>query len=223
VFKRPIVPVLVLVLLAVAFNRADAGLQLTLKGGRATLSYADGSAGDTTTDTRSLSVSYTLAEWLFRSSVVSTSSGGGKTKTLTDVSNRSSSEADTTSTGTTDTDQVLATTDAISLGGLIVGVTSGSLNYSNYFGTSNSSSSTDQLISDVSDGGGGGSVAYTNPFALTPQVGLTGGGGGTPGFDGIGTAVVPEPGVIGLLGLGMGLLGLGSWRQRRKLAAAPSP
>jgi PEP-CTERM motif-containing protein len=221
VFKRPIAPVLVLVLLAVACNRADAGLQLTLKGGRATLSYADGSAGDT--DTRSLSVSYTIAEWLFRSSVVSTSSGGGKTKTLTDVSNLSSSEPDTTSTSTTDTDQVLATQDAIALGGLIVGVTSGSLNYSNYFGTSNSSSSTDQLISDVSDGGAGGAVGYTNPFALTPQVELTGGGGGTPGFDGIGTAVVPEPGIIGLLGLGMGLLGLGSWRQRRKLAAAPSP
>ena len=50
-FKRPIAPVLVLVLLAVACNRADAGLQLTLKGGRATLIYADGSAGDTTKDT----------------------------------------------------------------------------------------------------------------------------------------------------------------------------
>jgi hypothetical protein len=47
-------------------------------------------------------------------------------------------------------------------------------------------------------------------------VSLGGGGGGTK-FNSVGTAVVPEPGVVGLLGVGLGIVGLMALRNRRKV------
>jgi hypothetical protein len=238
VFTKQTASVLIVLALTVAWGRVDGALQLTVSSSAGSLSFADGGTGDTASSTGILSVSYTLGYWVFSSTVVASSPViGSPTQALIDLAslNISSHASGTLAITATDTGYTLPSTGLISLSGLLGGLTTGTVNYKSYIDTNNTPFGTQQLIGEVTGGGGGGggsltgfastvdsSIAYTSPspFSMTTQVTIThGGGGGFTSFNAIGGAVVPEPGVLGLMGLGLGLLGIASLRQRRKLGA----
>lgn len=221
-------PAMVFLVVLATWRPSEAALQLTVTSGSSALSFTDGGAGDTAASTGILSVSYTLGDWTFSSTIVASSPViGSSTQALIDLAsiNISSTAPGTLVITATDTGYSLPASGMISLSGLIGGVSSGSVSYKSYIDTNNTAFGTEQLIGEVSGSGGAfagtveSSVAYTspNPFALTTQVSITHGGSGATSFNAIGTAVVPEPGVVGLLGLGLGIMGLASLRQRRKL------
>jgi PEP-CTERM motif len=237
VFTKQTASVLIVLALTVAWGRADGALQLTVSSSAGSLSFADGGAGDTSSTAGILSVSYTLGYWVFSSTVVASSPViGSPTQALIDLAslNISSYASGTLEITATDTGYTLPSTGLISLSGLLGGLTTGTVSYKSYIDTNNTPFGTEQLIGEVTGGGGGGgslsgfagtvdsSIAYTSPspFSMTTQVTIThGGGGGFTSFNAIGAAVVPEPGVLGLMGLGLALLGIASLRQRRKLGA----
>jgi hypothetical protein len=214
---------------ALASRPADAALQLMVSDGTSSMTFVDGGAGDTSPETGILSVSYSIGSWILNSTIAASNSGeeDSSTALLELTSIHLSSWAPGTLTLTaTDTGYTLPTTDLISLAGLIGGFTTGSVSYESYLDTTNTAFGTEHLIGEVDaysgafSGSTSSSIAYTspNPFSLTTQVNVTHGGGGQVSvFQAIGTAVVPEPGVVGLLGLGLGVVGLVSLRQRRRL------
>jgi hypothetical protein len=229
VLRKHIASLLILVVLTAACRTAHAALQLTVQSGDSSMTFTDGGAGDSAPETGILSVSYALGSWFFSSTIVASSPViGSPTQALLDLAslNISSSAPGTLTIQATDTGYNLPTSGMISLSGLIAGATSGSVSYRSYVDTSNTAFGTENLIGEVASYGGAfagtvsGSIAYTspNPFSLTTEVGITHSSGGlqVTTFNAIGTAVVPEPGVVGLLGLGLGMVGLASLRSRRK-------
>jgi hypothetical protein len=227
--KRTAVSMVFLLAVLGARRPAEAALQLTVRSGATSMTFTDGGAGDSAPATGILSVSYSLGSWVFSSTIVASSPAiGSPTQALLDLAslNISSSSPGTLTLTASDTGYTLPASGMLSLGGLIAGVTSGSVSYRSYVDTSNTAFGTEQLIGEVASYSGAfagtvsGSVAYTspNPFSLTTEVGITHVGGGVQvtSFNAIGTAVVPEPAVVGLLGLGLGIVGLASLRHRRR-------
>ena len=222
----------ILILAVVAFGRGpiDAALQLTVSDGVNWVTFTDGGAGDLSAETGTLFVAYTIGSWTLSSTIVASNSTDGTSSTaLLDMTSihLSSQQPGTLTITASDTGYALPTGGLISLAGLIGGFTTGSVGHASYMDMSNTAFGTEHLIGEVDaytgsfSGSVNGSVDYTSlsPFSLTTQVTVTHGSGGqVTAFQAIGTAHTPEPGVVGRLGVGLGIVGLASLRQRRRLA-----